>query len=1014
MFLFLPVFLLSGFLSSASAQSAGVPLGVEESDPLSRARTLARRAGDLYRQQRYTEAEPLAREALALRRATLGAEHADVAAALYTLADISSAQRRFPEAETLHRQALAIREKIFGPEHPDVAQSLDTLAELYRILGRYADAEPLFERSLTIREKVLDPEHPDLATGFNNLGALYDNQGRFAEAEPLYKRSLAIRESGLGPEHPDVAQSLNNLAFFYTNHGRYADAEPLYRRSLTIFENALGPEHPNVAYGLNNLAFLYANQGRYADAEPLYKRGLAIREKVLGPEHPNVATTLINLGLFYANQGRYADAEPLYTRGLAIYEKTFGPEHPNVAQGLNNLAFLYVKQGRYADAEPLYRRSLTIREKALGPEHPNVAIGLNNLGDFYRRQGRYADAEPFYNRSLAMLERALGPEHPNVATNLANLAALHHEQGRAEDALAETRRATEILSRRVGSGAAERSSGDTSEQRTKQAHFLWHVTLAAALADSRPEQREALTAEAFEVAQWARTSAAARAMAGMAARVAAGGDALASAVRERQDALAEWQRLDAALVKASSRPLDRRRFAEDAELRARLAALDRRLSGLDERLHAEFPRFAEIASPKPVPLAEAQQRLQPDEALLVWAVADDSATLWAVRKDRASMARLPLGRKALADAVAKLRSALDRTDLKLLDPSDIPAFDTVAAHKLYQQLVAPAEPVLEGVRHVLLVPDGALQSLPLGTLITAEPTTPVKGFTGYRRVPWLARRYALSVLPAVSSLSALRSSNGVQVAARSDRRRPFIGIGDPVLHGDGGTARGGARVHLASLFRGAMVDVDAVRKLDPLPDTADELRAEARALQASEADLYLRERATLPIVTQAPLKDYRVLAFATHGLVAGELQGLAEPALVLTPPEKGSEEDDGLLTASRIAKLQLDADWVVLSACNTAAGDGTPGAEGLSGLAKAFFYAGSRAVLVSHWPVISEVAVPLTTGAFEALATEPGIGRAEALQRAMLRVMASNEKPHFAHPMLWAPFTVVGEGGPGR
>ena len=144
--------------------------------------------------------------------------------------------------------------------------------------------------------------------------------------------------------------------------------------------------------------------------------------------------------------------------------------------------------------------------------------------------------------------------------------------------------------------------------------------------------------------------------------------------------------------------------------------------------------------------------------------------------------------------------------------------------------------------------------------------------------------------------------------------------------------------------------------------------------------------------------------------MAGELTGLSEPALVLTPPAKGTEQDDGLLTASEVAQLKLDADLVILSACNTAAADGTPGAEGLSGLAKAFFYAGARTLLVSHWAVASEAAVALTTGMLEELADQPRIGRAEALRRSMLSLMANEEKDHFAHPMFWAPFVVVGEG----
>ncbi|MEE8392941.1 MAG: CHAT domain-containing protein, partial [Rhodospirillales bacterium] len=172
-----------------------------------------------------------------------------------------------------------------------------------------------------------------------------------------------------------------------------------------------------------------------------------------------------------------------------------------------------------------------------------------------------------------------------------------------------------------------------------------------------------------------------------------------------------------------------------------------------------------------------------------------------------------------------------------------------------------------------------------------------------------------------------------------------------------------------------------------------------------------RERATESRIKTASLNKYRVLAFATHGLVAGQLEGLAEPALVLTPPSVGTEQDDGLLTASEVAMLKLNADLVVLSACNTASADGTPDAEALSGLAKAFFYAGSRSLLVSHWPVGSDAAVKLTTTMLKEVANDNTVGRAEGLRRSMLALMENPDKPHYAHPMFWAPFVVVGEGG---
>jgi CHAT domain-containing protein len=133
------------------------------------------------------------------------------------------------------------------------------------------------------------------------------------------------------------------------------------------------------------------------------------------------------------------------------------------------------------------------------------------------------------------------------------------------------------------------------------------------------------------------------------------------------------------------------------------------------------------------------------------------------------------------------------------------------------------------------------------------------------------------------------------------------------------------------------------------------------------------------------------------------------PSLALTLPKQPTELDDGLLTASEVAQLKLNADWVVLSACNTAAAD-KPGAEALSGLARAFFYAGARALLVSHWSVDSEAATRLTTSTFAIMKADPKLGRAEALRNAMLTYMNDKGSPLNAYPAFWAPFSIIGEG----
>ena len=705
-------------------------------------------------------------------------------------------------------------------------------------------------------------------------------------------------------------------------------------------------------------------------------------------------------------QGRYAEVEPLYRRSLAIYERALGPDHPSVGTSLNNLAELYRAQGRYAEAEPLYRRSLAIREKALGPDHPDVGTLLNNLAVMYENQGRYAEAEPLQRRSVAIREKALGPDHPNLGVSLGNLATLYRQQKRWDEGLALARRATRLLATRFTARSPGARGAVLAEQQTHSGQFDLHVALLHGAHGGEPKA----AAESFEVAQHARASDTAEQVANMAARYAAGSDALAKVARARQDVIGRLKGLDARIVQASSRSPKDRDVAAEARLRTEGEEAKQSLLSLDARLEREFPEYRELTNPKPLELAAAQKLLNEDEALVLLLVCDDESYLWTLRRGEAGFFKLEVKRSELSDAVRKLRAQLD---LGASDPTrameraqspaqDVWRFDVALAHELYRKLLGPAAKLLAGARHIIFVPDGALQSLPPGVLVTEAPAKPSASLGEHADVAWLVKKFAITVLPAASSLRALR-----QFARKPASNEPFGAFGDPVLAGNRGATRGG---NLRALFsRGAVADTNEVRKLEPLPESADELRAIAAALKAPASALRLGLAATERAVKEADLSRYRNLAFATHGLMAGEFKGLAEPALVLTPPETGSAIDDGLLTAGEISQLKLNADWVVLSACNTAAPDGTPGADGLSGLAKAFFYAGARSLLVSHWSVSSDASVALTTRMFEESAK--GATKAEALRRSMLALMQTPGKPQFAHPAFWAPFIVVGEGG---
>jgi CHAT domain-containing protein len=642
-------------------------------------------------------------------------------------------------------------------------------------------------------------------------------------------------------------------------------------------------------------------------------------------------------------------------------------------------------QGRYGAAEPLL---FDIGEKTLGLEHPDTARFPNNP----------TEAEALLKRALGIREIALGSEHPDVAQSLSNLAVLYWITYRYAEALEHVRRATVILRGRAIQGSTERSAGGQTEQVKRQELFRTHVAISAGAAIAQPHQRTQLVTESFEVAQLARSTTVAAAVTGMAARFAAGDNALTVAVREQQDLLARWRDRDTSLVEALSRAPDQRDWDLEARLRTELTEIDRRLNELDARLELEFPVYAALTAPTPLAVDRAQELLRPGEALVSFLVDDDATYAWVVRAGAAELRELQVGREVLTEQVGRLRAGpeaeieerRDRDQGRFRDGSSVvEGFDVDLARELYEQLWAPLEPLLAGAAHVILVPDGPLDGLPFHVLVTEKPAQELEHRDDLRRVAWLARTHAISVLPSVGSLRALR-----ELAAGVKATKAFIGFGDPNI---------GSRISNLAV---APQSLGAVWRLHALPDTEQELYSLASFAGVDRDSVFLRERATEQSVRRMNLSDYRVIAFATHALQAGELEGLAEPALVLTPTGP-SETDDGLLLASEIAQLDLDAELVILSAGNTAAKDGRPGAEGLSGLARAFFYAGARALLVSHLGLNSDAAVRLTTGALGRLHEEPGLGRAEALRRTMVDLIESGPDPH---PAYWAPFVVVGEG----
>ncbi|MGV7213225.1 CHAT domain-containing tetratricopeptide repeat protein [Bradyrhizobium sp. UFLA05-112] len=815
--------------------------------------------------------------------------------------------------------------------------------------------------------------------------------GKYAEALPLAQAMVASLEKSNNSR--DLAGALNNIAQIHVAQGDDDQAEPLYKRAIALLEKSLGLDTVEIAPELNNLAALYQRQQRFADAEPLFKRALAIREKTLPREHPDVGQSLNNLATLYVKQERYADAEPLFQRALAIYQKAGGPEHPAVATLLNNIGQLDRDLNRDADAEAPIKRSLAIREKVLGADHPDVARSLNNLAGLYEHEQRFADAEPLYRRALSIRERALGPDHPDVATSTSNLAFFLQASGKTAEALP----------------LAEKALANSGAQLRVVLPVLFVARQQQLLTDDKALD------DALAAIQRGTQSSAASAVNKLAVRLAAGSDRLAELARRDQDLASEADALDRAIIAAVSKQPGQRDAAGEQRNRQRLAAIASERASLQKTLAVEFPDYASLSNPLPLAVKQIQALLSADEAMVLYAAVDKESYVIAITREGVDWKRIALGADALAQKVSAFRKGLDVG--KAGDSSGKSGlFDLALANELYMTLLGPVETLTKDKRSLLVVPSGALTALPFHLLVTDKPQAAIPDtLEGYRRAAWLLRRQAVSVLPSVVSLKSLRA-----FARRDQSVKPMTGFGDPLFNpaqeapadrrATKAAARSIATLAYTEFWRGAGVDrVRLAQALPQLPDTADELSAVAKDVGAAEADVHLGRDASETTLKRAALAQYSIIYFATHGLVAGDVKGLGEPSLALSMPDQPTDFDDGLLTASEVAQLKLNADWVVLSACNTIAAD-RPGAEALSGLARAFFYAGARALLVSHWAVDSEAATRLTTSTFDLLKNEPGLGRAEALRRAMLTYLDDASSPRNAYPAIWAPFALIGEG----
>ena len=894
----------------------------------------------------------------------------------------------YPAAEKMVRKQLDFVRSRLGEDSRPYGAMLTQLGRILLLQGRYDEAEAVSRRGLELRERWFDRRDERVRGALLHVGEVLAAQNNYAEAEALMRR--ALDESG-ADVRLDVLLALGQLM---KDLGRYAEAETFAAQAMKISDEAAagtkGRGGTGPAYLLS--AHIRAEQGRTAEALELAQRARQRVVRKYGGEHPAVARIAVLEGELLHRMGRSQEAVEHLEQARAVAEKILGRLHPLAGEANLQLALAFDALGRWEPADAAYRAALRSARASAIPTQ--VAQAARGYGRHLVQRDRLAEALPYYREAIEMVERVFAEtrgQSEEIRQRFAGrLNATHHE----------------LIELLVRLHAREPGAG-----RDREALAVASLTQSRIFSEllRQADVNQFVRDDAFRRLQRERVAAVDRLR-------ALRREAAASGFSERELAGEDDDEDDGDEAPAAADSGSQDARAEN--LRRQVADAKRALAGADEQLRRRYPRYVELARPEPVTAAQVQGLLRAGEAVLTFAVLERSVVVFAVTREQFRMAVSPVDAAALAEKIRVVRSAGET----FAATGSLPALgrlDPAQLHELYRVLVAPVDDVLAGAARVLVAGDGPVHTLPLEMLVTRYGESERRAFAAaraagpalseYATLPYLGLRTHFSYLPSLSALPSQRLY--AKPAVRYQRE--LVSFADPVFGAETGTAK---------------------NAIPRLPETAEEAREIASTL-GGKAQLYLRDEAQESTLKSLDLKATRYLHIATHGFLAGEFlpapgevpapgfnlfaflasrpaaarpERTAQPALALTLVGDLRGEDGVLTMKEVIESLDLNAELVVLSACNTAGEHRSGNGEGFAGLTRSFMYAGARNLLVTHWSVESASTQEFVTDVFKQVKQGRSVGDAvfEA-RKAMLSAQADG-RPR-AHPYFWAPFVHVGD-----
>lgn len=875
-------------------------------------------------------------------------------------------QRRFDEAEAIYRSSLELKEATWG-ESLQVARSKNDLGSIayHRAVAsgqrhHWAAAEEQIEGALAIEEKWA-PGGIAVARSLHGLGGVASAYGEQEKAESLYQQALSALGQTPSPSLL-MANILNDLGAKAFLRGDLVEAEDYHRRSL-LMRSKLTPESPYLYINFNNLGTIALSRIDLDSAEEYFKRSLDLSLQ-LAPG--NAALSLAHLGIVAGKRGDFASAERYPREALALLEQNDLQLQDPVLEGLiwNSLGFLAMKRGDLAVAENYFQRLKKIES-------------LTALGEIALQRGHLKKAERYLREYLAEPE----PHHPPASGTYQALANVLRQTGRLQEAARYADLSIETLEARIRKlGGSQEAKGNVRGW----AGDIYRDALCLQLELDRPQ-------EAFHLLERFRAQAFLTLLAQRDLTFAV--DLSPELDQERRRLAFSYDRNQLRLAE-----LDPEKDGEAiGALQREQTQLRRRREEIAAEMRQTSPRLANLQDPQALTFEQVREALDPGTVMLSYSVGKEQTHLFIVTPGRElQVETLEVGRQALEKDVDRFRQLIDQTRAGSgLGAEGLGWF----SRRLYNLLIEPAEKWIAAGERIVLVPDGPLHLLPFAALIRKD---------GRHLVEWKP----LSTVLSGTVFAELKKQRRDALAVAEPLSPQWVAFGDPWFP--------------PRLAQGRYEDIGEVRlrafstraqlRWQRLPQSRREVEEIAALFPADRRQTYL-DREASEERAKAVGKNARIVHFATHGFV--DDRSPFDSGLVLSIPEELAEgRDNGLLQVWEIFEsVRLDADLVVLSACETGIGE-IRGGEGIIGLTRAFQYAGARSVLASFWRVEDEATAELMQRFYRHL--RAGKAKDEALRAAQLELIRRPlrvpdgrggwTERNAAAPYFWAALQLVGDG----